>query len=106
NAFLLLAGCVMEIYPAILVLVPLVAHVAPLFGIDRLHLGAIFLANMELGYLTPLVGLNLFFSSYRFGRPVLEIFRAVLPLFLAVAVGVLVVTYVPALSTALPAALR
>ena len=64
------------------------------------HLGAIFLANMELGYLTPLVGLNLFFASYRFGKPITEIFRAVLPLFLALGAGVLVVTYVPWLSTA------
>jgi C4-dicarboxylate transporter DctM subunit len=106
NVFLLLAGCVMEIYPAILVLVPLLAHLGPLFDVHPLHLGAIFLANMELGYLTPLVGLNLFFSSYRFGKPVLDIFRAVLPVFFAVAAGVLVVTYVPWLSTALPSAFR
>lgn len=101
NAFLLLAGCVMEIYPAILVLAPLVTQIGAGFGVHPVHLGAIFLANMELGYLTPLVGLNLFFASYRFGKPITEIFRAVLPLFLALGAGVLIVTYVPWLSTAL-----
>lgn len=100
NVFLLLAGCVMEIYPAILVLAPLIAQVGVGFGVHPVHLGAIFLANMELGYLTPLVGLNLFFASYRFGKPITEIFRAVLPLFLALGIGVLIVTYVPWLSTA------
>jgi C4-dicarboxylate transporter DctM subunit len=100
NAFLLLAGCVMEIYPAILVLAPLVTQIGAGFGVHPVHLGAIFLANMELGYLTPLVGLNLFFASYRFGKPITEIFRAVMPLFLALGAGVLIVTYVPWLSTA------
>jgi C4-dicarboxylate transporter DctM subunit len=106
NAFLLLAGCVMEIYPAILVLAPLVTQIGAGFGVHPVHLGAIFLANMELGYLTPLVGLNLFFASYRFGKPITEIFRAVLPLFLALGAGVLVVTYMPWLSTALLGYLR
>ena len=101
NAFLLLAGCVMEIYPAILVLAPLVTQIGAGFGVHPVHLGVIFLANMELGYLTPLVGLNLFFASYRFDKPITEIFRAVLPLFLALGAGVLIVTYVPWLSTAL-----
>jgi tripartite ATP-independent transporter DctM subunit len=106
NAFLLLAGCVIEIYPAILILAPLVTHMGKAFGVDPVHLGIIFLANLELGYLTPLVGLNLFFASYRFGKPVVEIFRAVLPLFVALSAGVLAITYLPWLSTALPAALR
>jgi TRAP-type C4-dicarboxylate transport system permease large subunit len=69
------------------------------FGLDPVHIGIIFLANLELGYLTPLVGLNLFFASYRFGKPVIEIFRAVLPLFVALATGVIAITYVPWLST-------
>jgi tripartite ATP-independent transporter DctM subunit len=101
NLFLLVAGCVIEIYPAIIVLVPLVAPLGQAFGIDPVHLGIIFLANMELGYLTPLVGLNLFFASYRFGKPVGEIFRSVLPVFVALAVGVLAITYIPWLSLAL-----
>jgi tripartite ATP-independent transporter DctM subunit len=102
NLFLLAAGCVIEIYPAILVLVPIIVPIGTAFGVDPLHLGIVFLANMELGYLTPLVGLNLFFAAYRFGKPVMELFRAVLPLFLALAAGVLVITYVPWLSTLLP----
>lgn len=103
NAVLLVAGCLIEIYPAIMVLVPIVTHVGSAFGVDPIHLGIIFLANMELGYLTPLVGLNLFFASYRFGKPVGEVFRAVLPLFCALALGVVVITYIPWLSTFLPA---
>lgn len=99
NAALLLAGCVIEIYPAILVLAPIVIRVGTAFGVNPVHLGIVFLANMELGYLTPLVGLNLFFAAYRFGRPVMELFRAVLPLFVALAAGVLLITYVPWLST-------
>ena len=99
NVFLLLAGCVIEIYPAILILAPLVTRMGAAFGLDPVHIGIIFLANLELGYLTPLVGLNLFFASYRFGKPVIEIFRAVLPLFVALAAGVLAITYVPWLST-------
>ena len=106
NVFLLVAGCVVEIYPAIMVLVPILVPIGKAFGIDPLHLGIVFLANMELGYLTPLVGLNLFFAAYRFGKPVMELFRAVLPLFIALAVGVLIVTYVPWLSTFLPATLK
>jgi tripartite ATP-independent transporter DctM subunit len=106
NVFLLVAGCVIEIYPAILILAPLVTHLGKAFGVDPVHLGIIFLANMELGYLTPLVGLNLFFASYRFGKPVVEVFRAVLPLFVALGTGVLAITYLPWLSTGLPGLLR
>jgi tripartite ATP-independent transporter DctM subunit len=106
NLFLLAAGCVVEIYPAIMVLVPILVPIGKAFGIDPLHLGIVFLANMELGYLTPLVGLNLFFAAYRFGKPVLELFRAVLPLFVALGAGVLLVTYVPGLSTAIPALVK
>jgi tripartite ATP-independent transporter DctM subunit len=102
NVFLLAAGCLIEIYPAIMVLAPIVTQLGQVFGIEPVHLGIIFLANMELGYLTPLVGLNLFFASYRFNKPLAEIFRAVLPLFLALAIGVLIITYVPWLSLWLP----
>jgi len=102
NLFLLAAGCVIEIYPAIMVLVPIIVPLGAAFGVDRVHLGIVFLANMELGYLTPLVGLNLFFAAYRFGKPVMELFRAVLPLFVALAAGVLIITYLPWLSTFLP----
>jgi TRAP-type C4-dicarboxylate transport system permease large subunit len=67
-----------------------------------MHLGIIFLANLELGYLTPPVGMNLFFTAYRFGKPLPEVFRAVLPAVAVLGCGVLLVTYLPWLATALP----
>jgi C4-dicarboxylate transporter, DctM subunit len=106
NGLLLVAGCVMDVFTAIVVLVPLVTPIGLAYGVHPVHLGIVFLANLELGYLTPPVGMNLFFASYRFGKPIGEVFRAVAPLFLALAAGVLVVTYAPWLSTALPAAFR
>jgi C4-dicarboxylate transporter, DctM subunit len=106
NALLLVAGCVMDVFTAIVVLVPLVTPIGLAYGVHPVHLGIVFLANLELGYLTPPVGMNLFFASYRFGKPIVEVFRAVAPLFLALAGGVIVVTYVPWLSTALPAIFR
>jgi C4-dicarboxylate transporter DctM subunit len=102
NAFLLVVGCLMEIYPAIVVEVPLLVPLGAAFGIDPVRLGIIFLANMELGYLTPPVGLNLLMSSFRFGKSVPEVLRAVLPVVVVLAAGVLLITYVPALTTALP----
>lgn len=102
NALLLAAGCVMDIFTAIVVLAPLVTPVGAAFGVNPVHLGIVFLANLELGYLTPPVGMNLFFASYRFGRPVTEVFRSVAPLFAALAAALLAITYVPWLSTFLP----
>jgi tripartite ATP-independent transporter DctM subunit len=104
NLLLIVVGALMDIYSAILVIVPLITPMAVAYGIDPVHLGIIFLANMELGYLTPLVGMNVFFASYRFGKPVLEVCRAVLPFLAVLLAGVLVVTYVPWLSTALQSA--
>jgi C4-dicarboxylate transporter DctM subunit len=101
NALLLVAGCVMDIYTAIVVLAPLVTPVGLAYGVHPVHLGIIFLANLELGYLTPPVGMNLFFASYRFGKPLTEVFRAVAPLLIVLGGGVLAITYVPWLSTAL-----
>jgi C4-dicarboxylate transporter DctM subunit len=102
NVFLLVVGCLMEIYPAIVVEVPLLVPLGAAFGIAPVHLGIIFLANMELGYLTPPVGLNLLMSSYRFGKPVPEVLRSVLPVVAVLALGVLLITYIPALTTWLP----
>jgi TRAP-type C4-dicarboxylate transport system permease large subunit len=99
NGFLLLVGCVMDIFSAIVVITPLIVPIGLAFGIHPVHLGMIFLANLELGYLTPPIGLNLFFSSYRFGRPILEVCRSVMPLFFALCLGVLAISYVPWLST-------
>jgi C4-dicarboxylate transporter DctM subunit len=102
NVFLLVVGCLMEIYPAIVIEVPLLVPLGMAYGIDPVRLGIIFLANMELGYLTPPVGINLLMSSLRFKKPVPEILRATLPVILVLSIGVLLITYVPALTTALP----
>ena len=101
NVFLLIVGCLMDIFSATVVVVPLIIPIAAAFGIHPVHLGIIFVANLELGYLTPPVGLNLFLSSYRFGRPLLEVTRASMPMLLILAFGVLVITYVPWLTTGL-----
>ena len=106
NAVLLAAGCVMDIYTAIVVLAPLVTPLGVAYGVHPVHLGIVFLANLELGYLTPPVGMNLFFSAYRFGRPIGEVFRAVLPLAGALALALLALTFWPALSTGLVAAMK
>jgi tripartite ATP-independent transporter DctM subunit len=102
NCFLLLVGCLMDIYSAIVVVVPLLLPLGAAFGIDPIHLGIIFLANLELGYLTPPVGLNLFLSAYRFKRPVMEVAKASLPMLVVLAISVLLITYIPFLTTFLP----
>jgi tripartite ATP-independent transporter DctM subunit len=98
NLFLLIVGGLMDIYSAIFVVVPLITPMAAAYGIDPLHLGIIFLANLELGYLTPPMGENLFLSSYRFGRPLPELFRSTLAFWFILMIGVLLITYVPALT--------
>ena len=99
NVFLLLVGCLMDIFSAIVVVVPLIVPLGVAFGIDPIHLGIIFIANLELGYLTPPVGLNLFLASYRFERPLLQIYRAAVPMLIILGIGVLLITYVPWLTT-------
>jgi C4-dicarboxylate transporter DctM subunit len=99
NAFLLVAGCLLDIFSATVVLVPLLVPLGAAFGVDPVHLGIIFLANMEVGYLTPPVGMNLFFAAYRFGKPIGEVFRAALPATLVLAAGVLLITFQPWLTT-------
>jgi TRAP-type C4-dicarboxylate transport system permease large subunit len=102
NLFLLIVGCLMDIYSAIIVVVPLIVPLGVAFGINPVHLGIIFLANLELGFLTPPVGMNLFLSSYRFNKPMPEVTRAVLPMLAVLLAGVLLITYVPVLTTWLP----
>jgi TRAP-type C4-dicarboxylate transport system permease large subunit len=101
NLLLLAVGCLMDVYSAIAVVVPLIAPLGLVFGVDPIHLGIIFIANLELGFLTPPVGVNLFLASYRFERPILEITRSVLPWLALRAAVVLLVTYVPFLTLAL-----
>lgn len=98
NVFLLLVGCLMEIFPAIVVVVPLIVPLGQAFDVHPVHLGIIFIANLELGYLTPLVGLNILLASYRFKRPVLDVAYAALPMAVILGIGVLVITYVPVLT--------
>jgi len=99
NLFLLVVGCLMDIFSAIVVVAPLIIPIGREFGIDPIHLGIIFLANLELGFLTPPVGMNLFLSSYRFNKPMAEVIRSVLPLLIILLVGVFIITYVPGLTT-------
>ncbi|MCG7897816.1 MAG: TRAP transporter large permease subunit [Candidatus Thiodiazotropha lotti] len=101
NIFLLILGTMLDIFSALVLMVPLLLPVALEYGIDPIHLGIIFLANMQIGYFTPPVGMNLFIASYRFGKPIAEIYRATLPWFLLLFGAVLVITYWPSLSLAL-----
>jgi C4-dicarboxylate transporter DctM subunit len=98
NLALLLVGCLMDIFSAIVVVVPLIVPAAATFHIDPYHLGVIFLLNLEIGYLLPPAGLNLFIAAFRFGRPITELYRAVVPFILLMAVALGLVTYVPALT--------
>ncbi|MGZ5476394.1 MAG: TRAP transporter large permease [Thermoanaerobaculia bacterium] len=98
NLFLIVVGALMDIYSAIIVVVPLIVPLGVAFGIDPIHLGIIFLTNLELGYLVPPVGENLFIAAYRFNKPIGELVRAVLPMVGVLLVGVLAVTYIPGLS--------
>ncbi len=101
NVFLLVVGCLMDIFSALIVVVPLVAPVAAGFGVDPVHLGIVFLTNLEIGYLTPPVGLNLFISSYRFQQPVVKLYSASIPFLLLMIAALVVITYAPALSLTL-----
>ena len=98
NVFLLIVGMMLDIFSALVVLVPLLLPVALSYGIHPAHLGIIFLANMQIGYFTPPVGLNLFIASYRFKQPILTLYRASLPFFFLLMATVLIITYVPELS--------
>lgn len=102
NVFLLLVGCVMDMFSAIVVVVPIIVPLGLAFDIDPIHLGIIFLANMELGLLTPTAGINIFLSSYRFNKPVLQVSRAVVPMQILLIIGLLLITYLPPLTTFLP----
>jgi tripartite ATP-independent transporter DctM subunit len=98
NIFLLLLGAVLDIFAALVIVVPLILPIAVGYGVDPVHLAMIFLANMQIGYLTPPVGLNLFIASYRFNKPIQEIYRATAPFILVLLFALGVITYWPALS--------
>lgn len=101
NVFLLLVGCLMDIFSAIIVVVPLIAPLGLYFGIDPVHLAIIFIANLELGFLTPPVGMNLFLAAYRFDEDMPTIYKATLPFFIVRLLAVLAITYIPVLSLGL-----
>jgi tripartite ATP-independent transporter DctM subunit len=105
NLILLIVGTVMDIFSAIVVVLPLVAPIAKAYGIDPYHLGVIFLLNLEVGYLHPPVGLNLFITSVKFQRPVTEVMWATIPFLVTMIVALLTITYIPAL-TVVPEAER
>ena len=98
NIFLLAVGCMMDIFSAIIIVVPLITPLGLYFGIDPVHLAIIFIANLELGFLTPPVGMNLFLSSYRFNKPMPIIYKSTLPFFIVMLISVIVITYLPILS--------
>ncbi|HID48572.1 MAG TPA: TRAP transporter large permease subunit, partial [Chromatiales bacterium] len=93
----LILGAFLDIFSALVIMVPLLLPVAIGYGINPVHLGIIFLANMQLGYLTPPVGINLFIASYRFDRSIEDIYRATIPMMLVLLVAVLIITYFPLL---------
>jgi tripartite ATP-independent transporter DctM subunit len=99
NAVLLVLGSVLEMYSAIVVLAPLVAPLGVAYGVDPIHLGVVFLANLELGFLFPPMGLNLFLSASRFQKPLSWVYRKSLPFLLIMSLGVLAITYLPAITT-------
>lgn len=100
NIFLLFIGAILDIFSALVIIVPLIVPVAMSFGVHPVHLGIIFLANMQIGYMTPPVGLNLFISSTRFNRPIADVYRTSMPFMLILLLVLIAVTYLPVLSLA------
>jgi len=98
NLLLLLLGAILDIFSALVLMVPLILPVALNYGIHPVHMGIIFLANMQIGYFTPPVGMNLFIASYRFKKPVVELYRATIPFMVVLLVALLLITYLPGLS--------
>jgi TRAP-type C4-dicarboxylate transport system permease large subunit len=99
--FLLILGAILDVFSAIVLVVPLILPIATQFGVHPVHLGIVFLATMQLGYITPPVGLNLFISGYRFNRPIVDIYFSTLPFFVFLMVSVVIIAFWPAFSLAL-----
>ena len=98
NLFLLAVGAMMDIFSAIIVVVPLILPIATDFGVDPIHLAIIFLTNLEIGYITPPVGINLFISSFRFKKPVIQIYKVTIPYLFLLLFALMIITYIPELS--------
>ncbi len=101
NIFLLILGTMLDIFSALVLMIPLLLPMAIGYGVDPVHLGIIFLANMQIGYFTPPVGMNLFIASYRFKKPIMQLYHATLPWFLILLVALMIITYWPGLSLGL-----
>ena len=101
NIFLLLLGAMLDIFSALVLMVPLLLPIAIGYGIDPVHFGIIFLANMQIGFFPPPVGMNLFIASYRFNKPVMQLYQATIPFFFILLLSVLIITYWPGLSLGL-----
>jgi TRAP-type C4-dicarboxylate transport system permease large subunit len=102
NVFLFFAGALMEIYAAIIVLVPLLLPLAVSYGIDPIHFGIIFLANLEMGFLCPPAGMNIYFASAVFGKSLKEVMRSVMPALMAIFIGTVIISWFPIWAMALP----
>ena len=98
NIVLLILGAILDIFSALVIMIPLIVPIAIGFGIDPVHLGIIFLANMQIGYFTPPIGMNLFIASYRFDKSITELYQATLPFMGVLLIALLIITYIPALS--------
>ncbi len=98
NVFLLIVGCMLDIFSALVLVVPLIVPIAEGYGVNLIHLGIIFLTNLQIGYCTPPVGLNLFLASYRFERPVVQLYSATLPFLMLQMASLVLITYLPFLS--------
>ena len=98
NIFLLMLGMILDVFSALVIMVPLILPMAVGYGIHPIHLGIIFLANMQIGYFTPPVGMNLFIASYRFRKPVTELYASTIPFMFILMAAVLVITYWPELT--------
>ena len=98
NLLLLMLGALLDVFSAIVIMVPLILPIAVQYGIHPLHLGVIFIANLQIGYFTPPIGMNLFIASYRFERPVLDLYAACLPFMIVLLIVLLFVTYIESLS--------
>lgn len=98
NIFLLITGALLDIFSAIIIVVPIIIPIATNYGINPIHLGIIFLTNLEIGYLTPPIGLNLFISSFRFNKPILTLYKVSLPFLFILLAALIVITYIPDIS--------
>ena len=96
--FLLILGAILDIFSAIMLVVPLILPIAAGYGVNEVHLGIVFLAAMQLGYLTPPVGLNLFIASYRFEKPIMHVYAATFPFLVILMLSVVLITFLPTLS--------